>query len=215
MSRLQKNLDDQGHLRNALSNALLHAHWHLEVLDVVGSTHAPAWITGGFVRNCIWDLVFDLDCISRPRDVDVAFFEAATRSESREKGIEDELRKRAPGINWSVRDQGRMHLPAGDPPYGSLERALRAFPDRSSAIAVRLNGKRVEILAPFGLGDAFGGLVRPTPMGLTDGRFQRFIARKLPTWKARWPGVQVALEQAREQADPPQPMVQIPSGKGD
>jgi hypothetical protein len=190
----------QSQLNQVLSDALLEDCWHHDALDAVRLKYPTAWIAGGFVRNFIWDLAFDLGSFSRPRDVDVVIFEAATRSESREREFEDELRRHAPRVNWSVRDQGRMHLLAGDLPYGSLEGALRAFPDRSSAIAVRLGRReRLEVLAPFGLDDAFAGLVRPTPAGLTDGRFQRFVARKLPGWRSRWPDVQVAFKRPRKQ----------------
>jgi hypothetical protein len=81
-----------------------------------------------------------------------------------------------------------MHMRGDDPPYRSLGEALRAFPDRSSAIAVRLpSNRKLEILAPFGLEDAFRGIVRPTPIGCSDIRYQRFLDRKLDGWRNRWP----------------------------
>jgi hypothetical protein len=202
---------DQIELRQILGDALMRDAWHRDTLSFVRSESQLAWIAGGFVRNFIWDLAFDLGSFSRPHDVDVLIFDAPTLQESRERVLETGLRRRAPRVNWSVRDQKRMHALSGDPPYSSLMEALRAFPDRSSAIAVRLeNDERIEILAPFGLDDAFAGLVRPTPAGFADERFQRFVAKKLPGWRVRWPELQVAFEQSELRAGTP--LVQIPSG---
>jgi hypothetical protein len=185
-------------LAQTLSRALLDDRWHRAALDAVRSVAPAAWITGGFVRNCIWDLVFACGSFSHPQDVDVIYLGRAGDTEMGERGIEEALKRRDPEINWSVRDQGRMHVRGGDLPYDSLSVALRAFPDRASAIAVRRAGTgELDVLAPYGLEDAFKGVVRPTPISCRDGRFERFVARKLPDWRSRWPAVRIAAEQSQ------------------
>ncbi len=182
-----------GDLEASLSNILLNDDWHRGTLQALYEVAPFAWITGGFVRNAIWDTTFGKGDFCTPADVDVIYLNGPGSSRLREKGLEATLRQNAPGIFWSVKDQGRMHIRSNDRPYQSLDEALRAFPDRSSAIAVRLlSDERLEILAPFGLQDAFRGVVRPTPAGLSDSRYQSFLARKLDGWRNRWPRLIVA-----------------------
>ena len=179
----------------SLSRILLDDAWHREALEALREVAPFAWITGGFVRNAIWDATFGKRDFCTPADVDVIYLETQRRSLLTEGGLGTALSRVAPAVHWSVRDQGRMHMRSSDPPYQSVDEALRAFPDRSSAIAVRLlpNGS-LEILAPFGLEDAFQGIVRPTPAGLSDGRFQRFLDRKLAGWRSRWPWLKIASD---------------------
>lgn len=177
----------------ALSSILLDDAWHREVLEALREVAPFAWVTGGFVRSAIWDAVFATGEPCALADVDVIYLDTPERSLFTESGLDRVLSRRAPEILWSVRDQGRMHARNGDRPYRSLNEALRGFPDKSSAVAVRLlPNEDLEILAPFGLEDVFQGVVRPTPAGLSDGRFQRFLKKKLSGWRRRWPWLRVA-----------------------
>jgi uncharacterized protein len=171
-----------------LCQIMLDDIWHREALEVVRAVAPFAWITGGFVRSAIWDTVFHCRSVCRPADVDVVYLVDGPDSLIHEDGLKSALAKISPRFHWSVRDQNRMHLRNGDAPYANLEEALQAFPDTSSAIAVRLTARDdLEVLAPFGLGDAFEGLVRPTPAGQADDRYGRFLARKSEGWQERWP----------------------------
>ncbi|HEU4461662.1 MAG TPA: nucleotidyltransferase family protein [Solirubrobacterales bacterium] len=182
-----------GDLESSLSGILLGDVWHRKTLEALHDFAPFAWITGGFVRNAIWDAVFDKGGFCTPADVDVIYLDHQRSLQLAEKGLEEALRRNSKDILWSVKDQSRMHMRGDDPPYRSLDQALRAFPDRSSAIAVRLPANRkLEILAPFGLEDAFRGIVRPTPIGRSDIRYQRFLDRKLDGWRNRWPRLLVA-----------------------
>jgi hypothetical protein len=47
-------------------------------------------------------------------------------------------------------------------------------------------------LAPFGLSDAFAGILRPTPsVPAGDRRFDQFLDRKIAAWRARWPDLKI------------------------
>jgi hypothetical protein len=189
----------KGDLEASLSGILLNDAWHREALELLRETAPFAWITGGFVRNAIWDFMFGKQEPSVPADVDVIYLDAESPSALTEKNLCDTLSRNAPGILWSVKDQSHMHVRSNDPPYRSLDEAVRAFPDRSSAIAVRLLGNgRLETLAPFGLEDSFRGVVRPTPAGTSDGRYQSFLNRKLPGWRKHWPHLMVASAAPRQ-----------------
>jgi uncharacterized protein len=176
-----------------LRSILLDDAWHREALETLRDAAPFAWITGGFVRNAIWDAVFDKQDFCIPADVDVIYLEPRIRTRLAEQGLKASLVQNAPKVLWSVKDQSRMHMGSGDSPYQSLNEALRAFPDRSSAIAVQLRADgRLETLAPYGLEDAFRGIVRPTPAGRSDERYQAFLDRKLAGWRRRWPRLMVA-----------------------
>jgi hypothetical protein len=180
-------------LEVTLGGILLDDAWHREVLEALREVAPFAWITGGFVRSAIWDAVFAKEEPGALADVDVIYLDTPEHALLTESGLGRVLSRHAPGILWSVRDQGRMHARNGDHPYRTLDEALRGFPDKSSAVGVRLLADGgLEILAPFGLEDAFRGVVRPTPAGLSDGRFQHFLKKKLPGWRERWPWLLVA-----------------------
>jgi uncharacterized protein len=177
----------------SLNNILLDDAWHREALETLRETAPFAWITGGFVRNAIWDAVFDKQDFCIPADVDVIYLGPRGRTRLIEQSLSASLIGNAPEIRWSVKDQSRMHVRSSDSPYRSLNEALRAFPDRSSAIAVRLlSDDSLETLAPYGLQDAFRGIVRPTPAGRSDERYRAFLDRKLAGWRKRWPHLMVA-----------------------
>jgi hypothetical protein len=46
-------------LEASLSGVLLGDAWHREALETLREVAPFAWITGGFVRNAIWDAVFE------------------------------------------------------------------------------------------------------------------------------------------------------------
>jgi hypothetical protein len=180
-------------LERRLEEAILADPWHRQVLQTLRAAIEDGWVAGGFVRNLIWDMTIGPGGISRPDDVDVILMgcgESSARADSRHEQV---LRKAMAGVNWSVRDQARMHTRSNDAPYETLKEAVEVFPDTSSAIAVRLNGlDALEIIAPFGLQDAFGGVLRASPrIARDDPRFERLLERKLRTWRSRWPELRV------------------------
>lgn len=196
-------IQDRSDVRRAsLNSILLDDAWHLEALKTLRGVAPFAWITGGFVRNAIWDEVFKMPNPCVPADVDVIYLRPQRHAPLSERQIRASLFQSAPDIRWSVKDQGRMHRRSGDAPYRTLHEALKAFPDRSSAIAVRLpDDGSLEILAPYGLEDTFRGIVRPTPAGLSDSRYEAFLDRKLAGWRQRWPRLIVASAAPRQNPD--------------
>ena len=87
-----------------------------------------SWIGAGFVRDAVWDHVFGR-CPSLPSgDVDVVWFDPLQTDEKLDEDLEAELRCLEPAFAWSVKNQARMHVRNGDPPYGSSENAMRHCP---------------------------------------------------------------------------------------
>jgi uncharacterized protein len=149
------------------------------------------WIGAGLVRNTVWDHLHERtpSCSS---DIDVVFFDPEDVTAARERNLETRLREMAPGLPWSARNQARMHRRNGHAPYRSTAHALTHWVETATAVAARSAPHgTVEILAPLGLGDLFGLVLRPGPAYRT--RLDIFHARiAAKGWLVRWPKLVVA-----------------------
>ena len=149
------------------------------------------WIGAGFLRNAIWDALHG--CVPNCallNDIDVVFFDRADASPASDAAIEDRLAARAPNLPWSVKNQARMHLRNGEEPYRDTAAAIARWPETATAVAVRLQQGRLELLAPHGLGDLIGLTVRPTPA--FAGRPEAYARRlRAKNWLARWPRLRI------------------------
>ena len=159
----------------------------MEVLRLARSLELPDWAIGaGFLRNRLWDALTNERTCSPADDVDLLYFDK-TDSEGRgEAAIERQLTERRPDLVWQARNQARMHKVNGDAPYVDTFDALRYWLETCSAVAVRLEREdRLTLLAPYGLGDLFALVCRPTPAGLC--RFAAYRARMMAKgWDRRW-----------------------------
>jgi len=150
--------------------------WHL--LGLVADLGLPdCWIAAGFVRNAVWDALHN----RKPRpplgDVDVIWFDPDRPEERHDRRLEEALSVAAPSIDWSVKNQARMHTRNSDSPYQSATDAMRYWPETATAVAARRHGQeQIEIASPLGLNDLFDLVLRPT---------QRFIAEKLDIYEER------------------------------
>ncbi len=159
------------------------------VLAMVRSLGLPdCWVGAGFVRNAVWDHLHGR-LRSRPAgDVDVVWFCAERAGRAEDAEVEAALRALDPTIDWSVKNQARMHLRNGDPPYASTVDAMRCWPETATAVAARQTQRGAcEIAAPFGLGDLFGLALRPTPR-FAGGKRGVYLDRvQSKGWLAAWP----------------------------
>ena len=163
-------------------------------LKAVESLSLPdCWIGAGFLRNTVWDALHSHPITGALLgDVDVVYFEAVNANRGRDQKIEDLLRTICPNVPWSVKNQARMHLKNGDPPYTGTIDAMRNCPETATAIAARSNGAPVELAAPYGVDDLLNMIVRPTPPFLK--KMKQYDERlESKNWVARWPMVQVSL----------------------
>lgn len=142
------------------------------------------WIVGGFVRDPVWD-DFNGHSVPTPlEDVDVVYFDRK-EDESKDAEHRRKLAGHYPNQNWSVVNEAHAHSRSGDAPYSSLVDAVARFPESASAVAVRLDARsNVHIVAPYGLTDLFGGVVRRSAEAPND-RFMDRLARK--QWSRKWP----------------------------
>jgi hypothetical protein len=120
--------------------------------------------------------------------VDVLWFAPERIDLSQDRRIEALLGRLDSNVEWSVKNQARMHIRNGDAPYVSTTDAMRHWPETATAVAVRRNdGDNCEIAAPFGLDDLFDLILRPTPRFAADKR-QLFDDRiRAKEWLKTWP----------------------------
>lgn len=167
--------------------------WRLDALRVVAALGLPdCWVAAGALRNPIWDRLHGYVEATPLNDLDVVYFDPEDRGKERDRALEAELRKLAPGLPWSARNQARMHDHNGDRPYTSTEDALCHWLETVSAVGIRMTETgELERLAPFGFDDVFELTVRPTPhaRNLRPTAYRTRMAGK--NWPAIWPGVTV------------------------
>jgi hypothetical protein len=174
--------------RDQLLNLIAADETAMELLRLARSLALPDWAIGaGFLRNRLWDALTGGRTCSPADDVDLLYFDQADPEGEREAAIEMRLREMRPDIVWQARNQARMHRINGDVPYRDTLDALRYWLETCSAVAVRLERDgHLSLLAPYGLGDLFGLVCRPTPAGLR--RIEAYGARmRAKAWDRRWP----------------------------
>ena len=165
----------------------------MRILDIVAGLGLPdCWVAAGYVRNAVWDHLHGYPVAPPRGDIDVVWHDRTAIDPAFDGVLEARLRARDATLDWSVKNQARMHLRNGDAPYVSATEAMRHWPETATAVGVRLSASGViEVAAPFGLDDLFSLVVRPTPRFMADKRHlvQQRVDGK--GWRSRWPGLSV------------------------
>jgi hypothetical protein len=160
----------------------------VKLLTIVqGLAIEDCWVAAGLIRNAVWNHLHGLPTEPVPgSDVDIVYCDARDASLARDLAIEGCLRTEHPDVPWCVHNQARMHAVNGDLPYCDVADAIRCWPETATAIAARIDGGHVKILAPHGIKDLVGLIVRPTSTCARKKRaYRRRIAEK--DWRQRWP----------------------------
>jgi hypothetical protein len=162
----------------------------MRLLGAVADLQLPdAWIGAGFVRNAVWDALTG-GGPTMLNDVDVVYFDLSDLSAERDRSIEAGLFRAVDNVPWSVKNQARMHGRNGDLLYRDCADAVAHWPETATAVAARLSGGRVELIAPHGIGDLLGLIVRPTPA--FAGKLSLYRTRlREKNWQQRWPALTV------------------------
>ncbi|MEM9396180.1 MAG: nucleotidyltransferase family protein [Pseudomonadota bacterium] len=151
----------------------------------------PDWcIAAGFVRNLVWDRLHGRRFSTPLNDIDLIYFDAADASRTRDKRIEDRLRRET-GLNWSVKNQARMHRRNQDAPYSSTSHAMSYWVEVETAIGARLakRGHKIELVAPFGVTQLFEQTITLNPKRRKLDAFRERINSK--AWLENWPKLQI------------------------
>jgi hypothetical protein len=150
----------------------------------------PDWAIGaGAIRNLVWDHLTGRH--NPPADVDVAFVGPAEEEE-----VERCLRARLSDVPWQAKNQALVHtwyervFGYAVEPLASVAEAVATWPETCTSVAVRLRPDgALDVIAPCGLEDLFGLVLRRNPRRVTVQRFrQRMVQKRVAE---RWPGVKI------------------------
>ena len=150
------------------------------VLTHVASLALPdSWVAAGFIRNAVWDELAGVPPDqTEASDIDILYFDASA------------LAAKLPGPDWQVRNQARMHVRNGDAPYTDTAHAMCHWLETPTAIAARLHGGQVQLLAPLGVDDLLTLTLRPTAAGKQKrDQFEKRLRER--NWQSRWPATRV------------------------
>ena len=148
-----------------------------------------SWLAAGSVRNFIWNLLSDKSPFDRETDVDVIFFDPAISYEDT-LGIERKLKENFPQYQWELKNQVYMHLHSPHTaPYTSSREAMSKYPERCTAVGLRLNeDSTLELFAPYGIEDIMNFQVSPTPHFLENEERMKLYQERLSkkNWQEKW-----------------------------
>ncbi len=174
--------------------------WFMQALAHVRALRLRAWCVGaGAVRNLVWDALHGHATPSMLADVDVAHFDAANLACEHDALLQRRLQSLAPSVPWEVTNQAGVHLwfeqyfGHAVAPLESLEAAVASWPEFATCVGLRLDDDdALHVIAPHGLGDLFGMVVRRNPARVSVGTYRERVASK--RYARRWPRVRVIEE---------------------
>ncbi|KHT64242.1 nitrate reductase [Photobacterium gaetbulicola] len=147
------------------------------------------YLAAGFVRNLVWDHLHDYSEPTPLNDVDVVYFDPDEDDPNQYLFYERQLTQMLPDCHWQVRNQARMHLRNGDTPYSSTLDAMSYWPEKETAVGVRLTGKgEYECIAAFGFESLFELQLTPNPKRPYSLFTERLNGKN---WLEHWPKLQV------------------------
>ncbi|MFZ0217295.1 MAG: nucleotidyltransferase family protein, partial [Candidatus Dormiibacterota bacterium] len=86
------------------------SRWFLGVLEAVRESALPdAWVGAGALRDLVWGTLHDGFEVTRVRDVDVAYFDAADLRRERDDEADTLLRSLRPDVPWEAKNQAAVH----------------------------------------------------------------------------------------------------------
>lgn len=162
--------------------------WMMQVLTHVCKINKPdTWIGAGFVRNKVWDHLHGFEKKTEYDDVDVIYFDPENIDKQQEQALEQQLKLSDASVNWSVKNQARMHLKHGHQPYQNCNEAISFWVETATCIAARLNQNgQLAFIFPVGIDDLFELKVRKNPRSTID--HAGFLARvEHKRWLDKWP----------------------------
>ncbi|MBX2841121.1 MAG: nucleotidyltransferase family protein [Flammeovirgaceae bacterium] len=166
----------------------------IEKMEIVASLELPdCWIGAGFVRNKVWDFLHSYENPTSLNDVDVIYFDPENTDMEIDWELDSKLFKIDASVNWSVKNQARMHLKQGHQAYKSTEEAVSFWVETPTCVAVRLNKNEFEAIYPHGLNDLFELRVYPTKEFQMEKAaiYKNRINEK--NWIKLWPKLQIFM----------------------
>ncbi|GAB7128492.1 nucleotidyltransferase family protein [Silvimonas sp. JCM 19000] len=173
----------------------------MAMLHAARQVAAPDWYIGaGALRALVWDHLHGISTRLPPGDIDLIYFDASDLSAVTEARYAEQLRHTVPRLPWEVTNQARVHLwyqqhfGFAVPALTSISEAVATWPEYATCVAVQLQADAtLDIVAPHGLDDLFGMVVRHNPTRASAAEYQRRVASK--RYQERWPRVTILASQ--------------------
>lgn len=169
------------------------AEWLVTALEASHGLFAAPWcIAAGAVRSIVWNHLHGFE-VTAPEEIDLVHFSPAAAPNFDEE-VALELARRQSWFRWDVVNQVYAHRlteNAHSPPFVSLEHAMACWPETATAVGVRLSSTgRLEVVAPLGLADLFGLVLRRGPLLRDPHVFDERLTEK--RFMQRWPLLRLA-----------------------
>ncbi|MDN3576870.1 nucleotidyltransferase family protein [Chitinimonas viridis] len=168
--------------------------WLMAALRAARTLGLPDWcLAAGVVRNMVWDAAHGRTPQPWPEsDVDLVYFDATVTDTAHDAGLQARLTGLVPSLVWEVSNQAQVHCwferYFGHPtaPITSLAEGIASWPETATAVGVWLDhADQLQLVAPLGLEDLFGLLVRRNPAHVSIATYRQRIADK--RYAERWP----------------------------
>lgn len=175
------------HLEKELITILKTNEYLMRDLQWVSQLKLSNWcIAAGYVRNYVWDYLHGYQDRTPLNDVDILYYDPNDLREETETYYEFQLVNQYGTYNWSVKNQARMHTKNQDIPYDSVAEAMKRWPEVVTAVGVTLDSDmNIEIIAPHGLEDLFGMIIRKSPFFKDEEYYLKRVREK--NWLEIWP----------------------------
>lgn len=187
---------DAGDPESQLERIIEESEWFVAALTEARKLDLAAWCIGaGALRNLVWDTLHGYTEPSVLSDLDLAWFDPTDTT--RQRDLELQARLSAQAIApWEVTNQAGVHLwfesHFGHPvePLRSLVAAVASWPEYATSVGAWLDARgRVRIIAPYGLDDLLGMVVRRKPARVDLDTYRaRVVAKR---YSERWSCVRV------------------------
>ena len=194
VTRVERAFSDAD--RRRLEAILRASTWFMGVLEAARAVNAPEWAIGaGVIRDLVWDHLHERP-LGEVKDIDLAFFDPSDLRSERDAAVEAELRSLRPDVDWDAKNQAAVHLwyerkfDHAIEPITSISDAIGRWPETATAVGLRLERSGgLTVIAPLGLSDLLGLVLRRNPRQVTREYFEQWRARK--DVARRWPRVLV------------------------
>jgi uncharacterized protein len=147
---------------------------------------APWCIAAGAVRSLVWNSLHGLP-LTAAEEIDLVYFDAAC-PRAQDADLTARLAEGSTGMQWDIVNQAHAHTLAGGeaPAFRSLEHAISCWPETATAVGLSLDATGcLHVVAPLGLDDLFGLILRPSPFLRHPDVFHQRLAQK--AFLTRWP----------------------------
>jgi hypothetical protein len=159
----------------------------MHLLEHLRGVALPQWrIVAGCLYQTVWNVLTGRPRGTGIRDFDVIYLDGEDLSWE----AEDAVIKRVTTTDLlQIRNQARVHVwyeqRFGVPytPLSTADEAVTRYPSIAGAVGARLeNDGRLDIIAPFGVDDLFGMVMRSNPACPHQATFEAKVARARLIW---------------------------------